>query len=600
MKAVQVIEKAMHYQPTARMLPKVIFSAVCVTCAGIWLVSLFILWLIAPEWAFYPYGLLARSQADYAGWNSISISLPPLDPRVANAAERDKQENERKTVVPAAVLPPGAGAIALDTSTATPTPPPRASLTPASATSVLPTITVGDSFLDPQRTSLPAPPATNGPVAVSGPAPTPVATTGVVVAPSILPETPPAQQPSATDTPESLATSAPVLSATPSSTQPVASAVPSPQPTRQPPATALPPTRTAAPTERLTPTPTRIGFPTYTPTRTATPTPTRIGLPTYTPTRTATPTSTPTTVATPIATVEPTETAMTLPSDTPTPSVMPTPGVVGCQNVFFEPYARTTGDGKTTLRVKIRNTNANKITKFKMLVRALKNGGEHDPSTRASAAIRAAPPRNDPGKIDYDYSNTNAIPHGEGYVEATYRSTQAPLTNDDAFRARFSVAGVNCAVSGAFPPALTGGGKPIRIKIVNPATDGQMYTDRAEAAIGAKASSNGDQNGAGIAWTSFTIVDESTDEVVWDWIEYYVPYCAFGTLADACELPPAAWWNGIADGTYRLEVVVRALDGGSAFATRRFQVVHPTPTPLPTDTPVPTALTPVPTATPTP
>jgi hypothetical protein len=159
------------------------------------------------------------------------------------------------------------------------------------------------------------------------------------------------------------------------------------------------------------------------------------------------------------------------------------------------------------------------------------------------------------------------------------------------------VAGISCAVGGAFPPAPTGGGQPITITFVNPASDGQVYTRSSEAAIETLVKSGNGNNGEGISWMSFTIVDEATDKVVWDWIEYYVPYCAFSTTNMKCATPPAAWWNGIADGNYRVEVVVRAADGGSAFATRRFNVVHPTPTPLPTSTPT---NTPTLTNTPTP
>jgi hypothetical protein len=276
-----------------------------------------------------------------------------------------------------------------------------------------------------------------------------------------------------------------------------------------------------------------------------------------------------------------------------------TPAVVACQNVTFEPVTTTDGD-TTTLTINIHNASGRSLRDLDLLIRALKNDDEHDPSTSASASIYAAAPDDGFGKIDYRY-NAGSLSNRDMYVQATYRSAGEPVTSDDSFRVRFSVAGMNCAVSGAFPPAPTGGGQPITITFVNPSSDGQVYVRRAQAAIETIVQSGGGDNGDGIAWVSFTIVDEATNKVVWDWIEYYVSYCAFGTANMRCNPPPRAWWAGIADGHYRVEVVARAADGGSAFATRRFQVIHPTPTPLPpTDTPTDTPLPLTDTSTPTP
>src|SRR5689334_14401355 len=60
---------------------------------GVGMVAEVALRAVKPIAEIYPHSLLARLSADYRPWDSAAIPLPPLDPRVAVAAERDRSEN---------------------------------------------------------------------------------------------------------------------------------------------------------------------------------------------------------------------------------------------------------------------------------------------------------------------------------------------------------------------------------------------------------------------------------------------------------------------------------------------------------------------------
>jgi hypothetical protein len=244
--------------------------------------------------------------------------------------------------------------------------------------------------------------------------------------------------------------------------------------------------------------------------------------------------------------------------------------VAACSNLLFLPSVITDTSGlETTLIINIINFNSAPADSFDLRLRVYKNTNESWRSTSASAPLTAGSPNNQPGFIEYSYL-TDSLPSGSYVVTATYahRRSVPPLTDDDVFRIRFSVEGLNCSFSGAFPVTTPNTGTPPTVTIAVPAADDQLFTDadrmtaRFQALISVQP-----------VWVHFRIIEQATGAVVWDWTEFYDPYCAFGN-DETCSEPPSSWWAALPDGDYLLEATARVSDGGSATAVRPFRIQH--------------------------
>jgi hypothetical protein len=252
------------------------------------------------------------------------------------------------------------------------------------------------------------------------------------------------------------------------------------------------------------------------------------------------------------------------------------PPVAVCRNVQFTPTVGTDATGLTTMKVDVLNADpANPISAFDMQVRAHTNTDENSPTSAASdpAIVVSAPDTGETGFINYYFASS--APWNTSAISAVYRSTTAPLTEDDTFRVHYTVGGVSCAISRSFPATQPNGipPQPVTLTIAKPANDGDVIGDAGNSArFYANASS-----GAGIIWVHFTITHMGSGQVVWDWTEYYAPYCAFGDDSGMCRHPKVdypSWWNALPNASYRIDATAWASDGGSAVATRYFQLVH--------------------------
>jgi hypothetical protein len=252
------------------------------------------------------------------------------------------------------------------------------------------------------------------------------------------------------------------------------------------------------------------------------------------------------------------------------------PPVLACRNVQFMPTVSSDGAGLMTMTIDVQNTDlTSPITAFDMRIRVHQNTDENSPVSGASdpAIVSNSPDVSEPSFINYNFSSTT--PWNTSVISASYRSTTPPQTDDDTFRVQFTAGGVICTMSRAFSPTQPGSGptQPVTLAIMQPANDGDVIGDTGNAArFTAKASS-----GAGIIWVHFVLTHVGSNQVVWDWTEYYSPYCAFGDAMGMCRHPKIdypSWWNALPNASYRLDAIAWAADGGSATATRWFQLVH--------------------------
>ncbi|HEU4329265.1 MAG TPA: hypothetical protein VFS21_39370 [Roseiflexaceae bacterium] len=512
-------------------------GATLVALGGISCVAQLALHFTMPHQAVYPHSLLSKLAVSYQPWDRSELALAPLNPRVAEAAERDlRVPTSMPGVVPVAVIQPDQPApsqVALQPTAAQPAPTgaplPTAPLPTAAApisptlpvVAILPSLTPEPSQPDqpdrPGDNPSPVIPLPTFPVDLTPPVATPGATSGPLP-PTVEPTVDvPTLTPEPTDDPE--------------------------PPTRIPP-TPVPPT--------VPPTVTPTATPTASPTTTPTATPTATGTPTATPTPSVTPT----------------------PSITPTPSA--TPAVIACSRVKITPIVHVS-TGAIELRLRIQNSNAANITYLNSEIRVEINSGENSLSSAVSGPPLQAGSItiSTPTTISYMFGLNGTGQISDGFLSARYHHTGAANTSDDIFRIQFGVGSINCAFSGSFPPIPgAGSGPAVTVEIVNPASDNTVLTARSQGTFEARATTGGAGgiNGQGISWARFQITELGGNTPIWTWTEYAPTYCVFSTSTPGCGLPPIGWWNGLEDGPYRLDVIARSFGGVFGTASRTFLV----------------------------
>ncbi len=567
-------------RPDARLLLALVVSAIALAVGGLLLLGVLMLRMVLPDQTRYPQPLISLIRADYRAWDAAALVLPPLNPQVVEAAERDVAEVSNRAV-PVAALAVNAPPVPLAASPTETAPQPLLAIAPTVA---------------PQPSSVPptAAPAANVVVPSVEASSVPVIVPPAIIAPTVPPTVPvdvpippapaapvdvPAAPPAAAPPPSPYPTSAPIVPTEPSVLPLVATGTPAPTnaPTSVP--TAVP-TRTPrdVPTDVPTATPTNV--PTATPTDVPTATPTDV--PTATPTDmpTATPTDVPTATPTDVPTATPTDvptatpTAVPDPIEPPTPTAIPVPSLASCRDIDVVTDA-SLESGTAALQVHLRNQSSFQIAGLILEVQVARNSAERAFTTSTSTNRISGDVTGTLGpKANIVFRSSGALTMADEILQVNYTHSGAALTADDTFRLRFLVGGVACGLSGNFPPDTPVTAAPVAVTITNPSGEPQIAR-RDDAIFSADVTAG---SGDAVAWVEFTITDTLTGDRVWNWMEHLVPYCAFGDeQVPNCAIPTQQLWNALPDGQYQLRVVARSMAGGRGSAQESFMITRTTP-----------------------
>ena len=543
-------------RPDARLLLALVVSAIALAVGGLLLLGVLMLRMVLPDQTRYPQPLISLIRADYRAWDAAALVLPPLNPQVVEAAERDVAEVSNRAV-PVAALAVNAPPVPLAASPTETAPQPLLAIAPTVA---------------PQPSSVPptAAPAANVVVPSVEASSVPVIVPPAIIAPTVPPTVPvdvpippapaapvdvPAAPPAAAPPPSPYPTSAPIVPTEPSVLPLVATGTPAP--TNAP--TSVP---TAVPTRTPRDVPTDV--PTATPTDVPTATPTDVPTATPTDVPTATPTDVPT--ATPTAVPDPIE--------PPTPTAIPVPSLASCRDIDVVTDA-SLESGTAALQVHLRNQSSFQIAGLILEVQVARNSAERAFTTSTSTNRISGDVTGTLGpKANIVFRSSGALTMADEILQVNYTHSGAALTADDTFRLRFLVGGVACGLSGNFPPDTPVTAAPVAVTITNPSGEPQIAR-RDDAIFSADVTAG---SGDAVAWVEFTITDTLTGDRVWNWMEHLVPYCAFGDeQVPNCAIPTQQLWNALPDGQYQLRVVARSMAGGRGSAQESFMITRTTP-----------------------